>query len=805
MRTKFGLAALFAAVLGFVGCSNVDEQGGTNNDTPAPAEYQLTINATAHEPATRVVISGDKTNGFETSWEVGDLLGVFTDTETADASDRSVRTYNYRLEATTVNSDGTAVFSASLYKGTYAGVNDLYAYYPYKSALATANDYASTTTFEDVKCQIPAEQAMTESGSYDPTAAYMVAHPSTIDLSESKAVETTMTFRHLNCFVNLSTKSVTADGVSGDEVVNSIAMTVAGKTLAGDFELNLADGSTNFTSTSETITVAVPDGTTLADLSAWLVVNPFSLESGDELELVITTNKNIITKTITGKTINFAIKNVITLNLAIDNTCTVEPFTASNLFADGTYVIADDTNKKLMIPGTESDYRGYANYTIIPTTVSAEQAWILTSVGSPGENLYTIQSAESNKYLSYNNSSTATKNNYAQLNDEYYSDKSDMLITATEDGKGYQIKWNTNQQRILGYNSSSPRFAFYLGTQQNVLTLVPVEVTTTISVTSDNAITTNPAATDGTISYSLIYGEDGAKVSATSSASWLTVGEITSTSVAYSIAANTDAERTATITLSYEGAEDVTISVTQKTQSLTITSATDVNVAAEANSTLSVAYTLVAADDDAAITAESSAAWLTIGNITSTSVAYSVSENTSTEERTATITLAYGTLTQEVTVNQSGVGGATEYTVTYTVANKTSVTKTGTAPTGSSATFNNTYTGSIHQQMTGGNSTTLTLSGYDGAKITGITMSMKSNSSKGAGSYTMKVGTKTISSITDSKFNTSNWAGKWSTSYIPITPAVTATTVGSGENIEVIITASANSLYIEKYTITYEM
>ena len=795
MRTKFGLAALFAAVLGFVGCSNVDEQGGTNNDTPAPAEYQLTINATAHEPATRVVISGDKTNGFETSWEVGDLLGVFTDTDAVDASDRTKRTYNYYLNATTVNSDGTAVFSEKLYSGTYAGVNDLYAYYPYKLALATANNYASTTTFEDVKCQIPAEQAMTESGSYDPTAAYMVARPSTIDLSKSKAVETTMTFRHLNCFVNLSTKSVTADGVSGDEVVNSIAMTVAGKTLAGDFELNLADGSTNFTSTSETITVAVPDGTTLADLSAWLVVNPFSLESSDELELVITTNKNTITKTITGKTINFAIKNVITLNLAIDNTCTVEPFTASNLFADGTYVIADDTNKTLMIPGTQNNYRGNAAYTTIPATVSAEQAWILTSVGNPSENLYTIQSAESNKYLAYSGS-----DNHAYLNDSFDETKATMLIEATSGG--YLVKHNATK-RMLSYNTKSPRFAFYSNDgQSEILTLVPVTVATTISVTSANAITTNPAATDGTISYSLIYGEDGAKVSATSSASWLTVGEITSTSVAYSIAANTDAERTATITLSYEGAEDVTISVTQKAQSLTITSATDINVAAEANSTLSVAYTLVAADDDAAITAESSAAWLTIGNITSTSVAYSVSENTSTEERTATITLSYGTLTQEVTVNQSGVGSATEYTVVYTPSTKTTIKTTGTAPDGSSVKYNNTY---ATNQITGGNAATLTLSGYDGAKITGITMSMKSNSSKGAGSYTMTVGEKNISSITDSKFNTQSWYGAWSTSYVDIKPAVTTTTVGSGENIEVIIKASANSLYIEKYTITYEM
>ncbi len=802
MKTRFTLAAMFAAALAFVGCSNVDENGGANDNTPAPAEYQLTINATAHEPATRVVISGDKTNGFETSWEEGDLIGVFTDTETADVSDRGVRTYNYYLEATTVNGDGTAVFTSTLYGGTYAGVNDLYAYYPYKSEMASVNNYASTTTFEDVKCQIPAEQTMTESGSYDPAAAYMVARPSTIDLSESKAVETTLTFRHLNCFVNLSTKSITADGVSGDEVVSAITMTVPGKTLAGDFELNLADGSTNFTTTEESITINVPSGTTLTDLSAWLVVNPFKLESGDELEFTISTNKNTITKTITGKTIDFAIKNVLTLNLAIDNTCTVEPFTASNLFADGIYVIANEETQRLLSLGvntTNNTIRGYTEYADLPTEgalVSAEDAWILKSVGNVGDNTYTIQSAVNNYYLGW------SSGNNAPLFTEA-GDKTTLLIATTTDG--YQIKANHDQARLLAYNVNSPRFAFYTSNQKNVLTLVPVTIKPTISLTSASAVTANPAATDGTVNYSLIGGEDGETVSATSSEAWLTIGEITSTGVAYSIAANTDAERTATITLSYDGAEDVIVSVTQKTQSLTITSAT-VNVAAE-NSTLSVAYTLLAADDDAVVTAESSAAWLTIGEITSTSVAYSVSENTSAEGRFATITLAYGTLTQEVTVNQSGVGGATEYTATYTIESKTSVTKSGTAPSGSSATFATTYTGTAGQ-MTGKNGetyTTLTLTGYDGAKITGITLNMKSNSSSGAGYYSMTVGDATISSITNSNFSTANWAGEWSTSYLDIKPNVTATTVGSGENVVVKITATANSLYIKSYTITYEM
>lgn len=143
-------------------------------------------------------------------------------------------------------------------------------------------------------------------------------------------------------------------------------------------------------------------------------------------------------------------------------------------------------------------------------------------------------------------------------------------------------------------------------------------------------------------------------------------------------------------------------------------------------------------------------------------------------------------------------------TVTYTVTSTSAVSVSGTAPSGSSATYESTY--GTKCQLTGGNSMTLTLSGYAGYKITGITLSMRSNSSKGAGSYSMVVGETTISSITDAKFNTTNWNGAWSTSYVDVTPAMTNSdyTIANGEDVVITIAASANSLYCQSFTIEYE-
>lgn len=144
-------------------------------------------------------------------------------------------------------------------------------------------------------------------------------------------------------------------------------------------------------------------------------------------------------------------------------------------------------------------------------------------------------------------------------------------------------------------------------------------------------------------------------------------------------------------------------------------------------------------------------------------------------------------------------------TVTYTVASKTSVTTTGTAPTGSSATYSQTYNNTMCQ-MTAGNSMTLTLSGYEGKIITGITLSMKSNSSKGAGSLSFTAGTTTLASIADAAFNTSSWYGSWSTTYVDVTPVMSNDSyeIQENENVVVSITASQNSLYCQSFTLTYE-
>ena len=130
-----------------------------------------------------------------------------------------------------------------------------------------------------------------------------------------------------------------------------------------------------------------------------------------------------------------------------------------------------------------------------------------------------------------------------------------------------------------------------------------------------------------------------------------------------------------------------------------------------------------------------------------------------------------------------GIGNAWAEEVTYTITSATSVTAKGESPMHSIATFKNTNTTGNGQELTKGKSMTLTLSGFDGYTITGLTLSMKSEDKNATGSLSMNVGSVTVATIEDSKFVDSYWNGSIGEEFVSITPSVMENLVGEGENI----------------------
>lgn len=142
-----------------------------------------------------------------------------------------------------------------------------------------------------------------------------------------------------------------------------------------------------------------------------------------------------------------------------------------------------------------------------------------------------------------------------------------------------------------------------------------------------------------------------------------------------------------------------------------------------------------------------------------------------------------------------------EKTVVYSVKSKNTVSADGDIPVGSTATYIQTCNRKF--QILGNGSSTLTLTGFDGMTITGITLSMKSNADAGAGSLSVTCGSFTLASIPDSKFNSRDWCGEYPEYYTDITPETTPCRVGNGETVSIVIKASENSLYCKSFSVTY--
>ena len=238
--------------------------------------------------------------------------------------------------------------------------------------------------------------------------------------------------------------------------------------------------------------------------------------------------------------------------------------------------------------------------------------------------------------------------------------------------------------------------------------------------------------------------------------------------------------------------------------------ATAPNEIAAAGGEGSFNFTLANPQDGQSVSAESNVDWITGESVSGNTVTYTVAENTSEEPREGTITLSYeGAQSVNVVITQAGKPAENvpvEYTVKYTVSSTTAVTASGVAPNGSTATFKNTYTNN-KEQMTKGNSQTYTLSGFNGCVIKSVTLTMKSNSSAGAGTFSLKAGTTTLASISSATtFN------KWydNTSYgssyrdVHVTLTNDSYEIGANENVVIVLTGTTNSIYCQAVEITYQ-
>ncbi len=140
--------------------------------------------------------------------------------------------------------------------------------------------------------------------------------------------------------------------------------------------------------------------------------------------------------------------------------------------------------------------------------------------------------------------------------------------------------------------------------------------------------------------------------------------------------------------------------------------------------------------------------------------------------------------------------------LTFSVTSSSSVEVSGLVPEGVEVTYQRSGTTGQKGQMTAGNSTLLCVSGMDGCVIDSVALQMRSNKSAGAGSLQMLIGEKEVWSIEDTDFANVAWNGSFTNAWVKISRWI-GEKVGVGEQIDVLIEASKNSLYIDSYTFYY--
>lgn len=301
-----------------VGCSK-------ENIAPVQSSNEVLLTSYAGQPQTKTAISGNKTDGFTANWAAEDAIGVYTTAGTKNAE-----------HTITVLSDGTAKFTGKV--TALEKEQTLYAYYPYTSS--------ETGNLAAVPLNLPSVQTMT-GASYDASAAIMVSKPQTATVNGKTSEIGNWQFAHLGSYISISVADITAETVSADELVSTVSIKSEGKTLSGDFTLNLENGQVAFSKTSDEVNVTVPKGTTLGNLAAWAVTAPFAL-AGESLTITIVTNRNTISKTVKLNK-EFKAGNVYTLGIKIDENCAPA------------YIAIENPNLTFNIYAEERDYKVKSN------------------------------------------------------------------------------------------------------------------------------------------------------------------------------------------------------------------------------------------------------------------------------------------------------------------------------------------------------------------------------------------------------------------------------------------------------------
>ena len=184
------------------------------------------------------------------------------------------------------DNDAQEMSAQTTFSGQTTLAGQLYAYYPYSSAIQISNG--------TVRLDIPSHQSPTLT-SFDPSGDIMVSRPFVLDPETNAA---NLEFARLGAIVKVVFSDLSSE-LSSD-LVESVSIT-SDKVLAGSVPVNLTNQTFgDIVGGETTVTAAFASGYTIdGSNAAWFVLYPQEFAEGETLDLNIVTDKHNIRKKIT--------------------------------------------------------------------------------------------------------------------------------------------------------------------------------------------------------------------------------------------------------------------------------------------------------------------------------------------------------------------------------------------------------------------------------------------------------------------------------------------------------------------------
>ena len=453
MKNLFkNLMLVAVAAMGFTAC----EQVGVESVAPVAPEVKMTVIAGMDETRTYI----DEANSI-VKWSEGDQLKVI---------EKSATGISYKTTSSISIENDKAKFGVSFTENTTDSEFTYNAFYP---ATAVVEDDADKRNITKVKVIVQDQQSATAT-SFDPTADVLVAKQLEFD---AQPTELNMQFKRL-----VSLGKLTLKNLPDDAKIEKVVFTAAeGKILAGRNYVNATTGEVEYGYYGPTNAITINYSEAISTRDIYFTCNPFEMVAGETFKVQAVCGNKSYTREVeipAGRSLKFTEGNLGTFSVDMKD-ATVETISA---FAEGQYaVIAKSGSKYYAMAGVKGsgDFMTHVEveYDGTATTFTTDDETLVWNIKAV-EGGYTIQNYE-DKYLSGHTSTS--KNNYA-----YLGDAQTLAIAPVDGTNQYEVTIKDVPVRILSYNSSSPRFAFYATTSQVCqLFLVPVAEDTTPRFTVD--------------------------------------------------------------------------------------------------------------------------------------------------------------------------------------------------------------------------------------------------------------------------------------------------------------------------------